>query len=348
MWKSTIHFGVIEIQCPVTQPWRKLAMSSWKSNLLYDPIPPLLNAGDPAVTFFVKRDLLGENGDVELLWNLPIAQKLVRKQQPDGSWLYPGGNHAVRSAENYNQLETFRNLGYLVEMYGFDRTNPVVAKAADFIFHFQTNDGDIRGILGNQYTPYYTAGIVELLIKAGYGDDPRVLKAFTWLKSIRQDDGGWAIPLRTQGKKLDIIEMEAPTLEPDRSKPFSHLVTGVVLRAYAAHETYRNTPEALVASRLLLSSLFHTDSYPDRGSKEYWLRFTYPFWFTDLISAVDSLSKLGMTKADPQIAKALEWFIAQQSTDGLWKLKTLKNQKKYNTDAWLSLAICRLIKRLYS
>lgn len=322
-------------------------MDSWRSILKYDPVDALIDAEDPAVTSFVKRDLLNEKVDMRELWKLPIAQRLVQKQQQDGSWLYPGGNHQVRSPENYNQLETFRNLGYLVEMYGFDNSSPTITRASDFLFSFQTEEGDIRGILGNQYTPYYTACILELLVKAGYTNDLRVLKAFAWLGSIRQDDGGWAIPLRTRGKKLDIIEMEAPTLQPDRSKPFSHLVTGVVLRAYAAHATYRNSAEAQTAGQLLLSSLFNKDSYPDRDRRDFWLRFTYPFWFTDLISAMDTLSKLGFPKDEPQIQKAIQWFTDNQQADGLWGLKTLKNQKRFNTDLWLSLSVCRIFKQLH-
>lgn len=279
---------------------------------------------------------------------MPEAKKIVSKQQPDGFWRYPGGNPNLRTSENYDQIETFRNLGYLVDMYGLNNSNPVIVKTADFLLGFQTDEGDIRGILGTQYTPYYTAAIVELLIKAGYTHDQRIEKVFRWLNSMRQHNGGWALPLRTQNRKLDVITMQAQTLQPNRSKPFSHLITGVVLRAYAAHPTYRHSDEAKLAGKLLLSHLFKKDNYPDRSSPEYWLRFTYPFWFTDLVSATDSLSRLGFAKEEPGIAEAIDWFIAHQHDSGLWKLKTLKNQKKYHTDLWISLAICRVLKRLYA
>lgn len=322
-------------------------MSNWRSILYYDPISPLLSAGNNAIAFFAAIDLLGHTErSMKTLWDLPEAKKIVSKQQPDGSWKYPGGNKNIRSPENYNQIETFRNVGYLVEMYGFNTANPVIAKAADFLLSFQTDAGDIRGILGTQYTPYYTAGILELLIKAGYADDYHIDKAFKWLNGMRQNDGGWAIPLRTQNKKLDIITMNSQTLEPDRSKPFSHLVTGVVLRAYAAHKTYRNSDEAKIAGTLLLSHFFKRDNYPDRSSPDFWLRFTFPFWFTDLISALDSLFKLGFKKDESRIEEAVQWFITHQQVNGLWKLKTLKNQKKYHTDLWISLAICRILKRM--
>ena len=322
-------------------------MTDWRSILHYDPLPPLLSSGDSAIALFTAQDLLEQTDvNVKSLWDLPEAKKIVSKQQPDGAWKYPGGNTNLRTAENYDQIETFRNLGYLVEMYGFNKSHPVIVKAADFLLGFQTDEGDIRGILGTQYTPYYTAAMLELLIKAGYADDQRIEKALQWLSSTRQNDGGWALPLRTQNKKLDIIALNAQTLEPERSRPFSHLITGVVLRAYAVHPTYHHSVEAKLAGKLLLSHLFKKDNYPDRSSPDYWLRFTYPFWFTDLISATDSLSKLGFKKEEPEIASAIQWFIAHQHNSGLWKLKTLKNQKKYHTDLWISLAICRILRRL--
>lgn len=321
----------------------------WQSVLTHDALSPLLSSQNRAVAFFAAKDLAGEgNQDPKTLWGLPEAQKIVSRQQPDGLWVYPGGGiKATRSLENYNQIETFRQLGYLVEMYGFDKRSPAIKKAAAFLLSFQTEAGDIRGILGNQYTPYYTAGMMELLIKAGYAEDRRITRAFAWLESMRQDDGGWAIPLRTCGRKLDVIAMKMAPIEPNRSKPFSHMVTGVVLRAYAAHPKYRSSKVAKEASALLLANLFKKDNYPDRQSPDYWLRFTYPFWFTDLISATDSLSKLDYAIREPQIKKAAQWFVDNQNKSGLWQLKTLKNKQYFGTELWLSLAICRILQRLY-
>ncbi len=320
----------------------------WASIFFYSPLEPLVYNANPSISYFAKRDLTTTPvGKVETLWQLPAAQKIVRKQQVDGSWLYPSGNKKIRTTENYNQLETFRNLGYLVEMFGFNKKSATVRKAAEFLFSFQTPEGDIRGILGNQYAPYYTAAIMELLIKAGYSDDPRITKGFDWLVTIRQNDGGWAIPLRTRDKKLDVITMNTETIKPDKNKPSSHMVTGIVLRAYAAHPKYRESIEAHEASELLLSSLFKRDNYPDRSSPDYWLKFTYPFWFTDLISALDSLSILGTPKSHPKIKQAMQWFIKAQQKDGTWHLKVLKNLK-YDSESWFALSICRIVKRLYS
>ncbi len=172
-------------------------MKKWLANLPYNPITPLLECHHEAILKFVRRDLLDKTVSVEDLWPLPDPQKILRRQQPNGAWIYPGGKISIRTPENYNQLETYRNVGILVEEYGFNRKHPAIQKAAEYHFSFQSQEGDFRGIYGNQYSPNYSSGITELLVKAGYENDARIEKVFTWLLSIRQRDGGWAIPLRS-------------------------------------------------------------------------------------------------------------------------------------------------------
>jgi len=317
------------------------------ANLRYDPVEPLVGSGDAAVAYFARRDLVGEAaGDIRELWNLPLAKSIASRQQANGSWKYPGGNARIRSREDYDQIETFRQLGYLVEMYGGDRRHPSVAGAIEFLLGHQTTDGDIRGILGRQYAPYYTAAMTELMIKAGYAEDPRVKKVFDWLEMMRQDDGGWAMPLRTRGARLEVISDGSAPLEPNRAKPFSHLITGMVLRAYAAHPRYRHTQTARDAASLLAGRLFHRDAYSDRADPSFWTRFSYPFWFTDLISATDSLTRIGYDPSDPALRAATQWLVDRQQPNGLWELKALKNRREFRTQLWLSLAAARVLGRL--
>ena len=76
-----------------------------------------------------------------------------------------------------------------MELYALDKEHPLVRSAADFLFSLQTDEGDFRGIYGNEYSPNYTAGILEVLVHAGYADDVRVDKSFRWLMATRQNDG---------------------------------------------------------------------------------------------------------------------------------------------------------------
>ena len=171
-------------------------------------------------------------------------------------------------------IETWRQFRFLIERYGMTRAHPQVERAAEFIFSCQTEEGDIRGFLANQYATYYTGAVMALLIQAGYAEDARIEKGFQWLLGMRQDDGGWSIPMITH--KLDratqyrLASEYAEPLQPDRTKPFSHHWTGMVLRAFAVHPTYRHSAEARAAGELLKSRFFLPDAYssyrhPDTG-----------------------------------------------------------------------------------
>jgi len=318
----------------------------WRKWLRVDPVPALLASGSPAIEYFTRRDLLGEKvKPIETLWELPCVERIRRKQQRDGSWKYHSGNTHMRSEEDYTQIETYRMIGELVEKYGLNRRHLQIGQSAEFLFRCQTAGGDFRGIYANQYTPNYTAGIMELLIKAGYSDDTRIEKGFNWLLSIRQADGGWAIPLRTVRASYKTSVLRGTTIEPDRSKPFSHLATGVMLRAFAAHPSYRRSKEARHAGTLLASRFFRRDAYPDRSAPEYWGRVSYPFWFTDIVSALDSLSMMGFPKDDPAISHSLDWLRDRQDRKGLFRLKLLRGKDK-DLIYWVCLAVCRIFERL--
>ena len=322
-------------------------MDNWRSYLKYDPIPLLGSASNEAIRFQVSRDLLDENLDqVQHLWELKEAKRILRKQQEDGSWRYPNPKEDIRSLKGYDQVETFRNLAILIEKYLLTKEHPAIEHAAEFLFGCQTEEGDFRGVYWNQYTPNYSAAFMELLIKAGYHDDSRIASGIDWLVSIRQDDGAWLIPFRTANLRIKEAMSRPTPIQPDRGKPFSHMATGMVLRAFAAHPMFSRKPEALIAAELLASRIFKADSYTDRKAPEYWTRFSFPFWFTDLLSTLDSLSKLGLSVDHPQIREGVEWFINSQRKDGLWKLKLVRGAGDLSQNLWVNLVVCRTLKRL--
>jgi hypothetical protein len=320
----------------------------WQEKLSFDPIELLISSENESIYYFSRRDLLDERvKSVKILWELPEVDKILRRQQDDGSWLYPGGKEHIRSQENYNQVETYRNLGELVEKYGFNKEHISIQKAAEFFFNFQTDEGDFRGIYNNQYSTTYTAAIMELLIKAGYENNTHILNGFKWLISIRQNDGGWTIPFRTVGKNIKDALNDPLPIYPDKSKPFSHLVTGMVLRAFAAHPQYRKSDEAFKAGDQLITRFFKTDKYPDRREKKYWERLSFPFWFTDIVSALDSLYYLGFNLTNPKINHSLNFLRDKQSQKGIFDLKLVRGRDK-DLPYWITLAVSKLFKHYYS
>jgi hypothetical protein len=328
-------------------------VSLWTNRLRIDPVPILLTVGDPALEHHVRRDLLGENvGPVVSLWGLPLPQKLLRKQQSDGSWPSRSSSRHKYPEINYNLVETFRNLRVLIDQYGFNSLHPGLALAAEYVFSCQTQEGDIRGILGTQYMPYYHGALCELLIKAGYVDDPRVDVALEWLLSVRQDDGGWLIPLQAipaRKKTPDIWSAEPVPFAP--SLPHSHLATGMALRALARHPHHRTSPEALAAGTALKSRFFKPDKYRDRKASSYWTKFQYPFWWPNILTALDTLAHLGFPADDPQVQLGLDWFIAHQGDDGLWATSYEQARRKelsckeIDAQRWVTLATARVFAR---
>lgn len=329
-------------------------MTDWLADLRYDPIEALSHSGNEAVIYFARRDLLVEaSGPVEAVWGLPEVRKVIRKQRDDGSWGpsgkadgYPPGRKAL--------VETFKALRGLVRQYQLTRDHEAVARASEYLFGWQTQDGDFRGFIGDQYATYYTGETMAVLTLCGYGDDPRIRRGFQWLLSMRQSDGGWTIPILTH--RLDRSTMYRATagpwetLEPDHSKPFSHNWTDMVLRAFAVHPEYRHRDEARYAAGLLKSRFFQPDAYTSYKDPGYWVRFE--FWWPNLVTSLDSLSRMGFSRADLDIRRAMDWLVEHQRPDGLWSTSYKVGDMGRNTsltrerELWLALDICRILKRL--
>jgi hypothetical protein len=147
-------------------------------------------------------------------------------------------------------------------------------------------------------------------------------------------------------EKTEELWRSAP-IPPDRARPHAHLATGMVLRAFAAHPAYRRSEEARLAGERLKSRFFRPDKYNDRKASSYWTKFQYPFWWTNILTALDSLSLLGFSTADDDIKKGLDWFVSNQEEDGLWPNGYGSGSKVARERRWIGLAACRVFKRLY-
>ena len=221
----------------------------WHKQFKYDPVKPLIESDNPAVFYFTQRELLQRTvaAPSVSLWTLTAPQRILNRQEPDGWW------KALGKDGDYYLNETFKLLQTLVYQYEFNKNHPAIANGCEYLFARQTEEGDFRGFLGNQYAPYYTGIVMALLIKAGYADDPRIEKGFQWLLEMRQNDGGWVIgspgwlgipDFKWSDISAVTADKNAATLKAfDKSHPFAHSGTGMVLRAFAAHPQYRKSPE---------------------------------------------------------------------------------------------------------
>lgn len=308
-----------------------------------EAIKTLLDSGNEALIAFTRRNLLGEQMNTEELWTLPQVKRILENQQSNGSWIYPNKKAMLYSPTNYNQYQTYKTVAELVEFYGLNKKHEAIGKAAEYLFSFQTGEGEFRGMYGNQYSPNYSASITEFLIKAGYRDI-RIEKSLNWLLKMRQDDRGWAIPLRTRNRELEALN-EKETIEPDKTKPFSHLITGIVLRPFSLVTAFRKKVKD--AGLLLANRVFTRDKYSDRMGVEYWTKFTYPYHWTDILSTVDTLTLLGI-KNHPKISEILNWFEKHKQKDGIYEVSVMAGAKYKDVKYWITLQYLSVLKRSIS
>lgn len=139
-----------------------------------------------------------------------------------------------------------------------------------------------------------------------------------------------------------------PALLNSESAAIVYFATDIILRGFVAHSRYRRKKEVVAAGMLLKSRFFKSDKYPDHRSAECWTKFQYPFWWSHLISALDSLGKMDFERDDPDVKRGLEWFLKNQEKSDLWPIGygSDKNPNRRDVPLWVGLSICRML-RLY-
>lgn len=317
--------------------------SMWKKYFQNDPLPALLSAEDIGLRYHIENDLLGERiQTLTDIWDSPVVTKIIEKQSEKGCWLYTGKRPGEEFGENYELVETWKMLRILIGKYALRREHPAMQRAAEFLFACQSDEGDIRGILSNQYIPYYNGMLLELLIKAGYENDRQLKRAMDWLLSMRQTDGGWIIPLNMfKQNEYYKLAMGKP-IKPDRSLPSSHMATGMAIRPFCIHPAYCDLPEVKRAGDLLAERLFQKDRHSFRQAADYWYKLQYPFWWTNLLSVMDCLARLGFSAEHVKVRKGLKWFRDNQRPDGTWH--SSYEGRTAEADLWVSYAVCRMFK----
>jgi hypothetical protein len=282
---------------------------------------------------------------MESLWALPEVGRILKTQQPSGHWRYP--KQPPPPTGNYDLLETFRQLRLLVQQYRLDDRHPALRRAIEWVFSCQSREGDIRGILGTQYMPYYHGMLLALIIEAGRAQDPRMKAGLDWLLTMRQQDGGWIVPAQAipPSRKTPAF-WHQPPVPPERARPSSHLATGMALRPLALHPEFRGRPEVRGAAEWLKRRFFQSEAYNDRRAPGYWTKLGYPYWWTDLLMALDSISLTGLGVEDPQVASGIQWFLDHQDDDGLWPTGYGKGRRAESTRRWVGLRACVILKRI--
>lgn len=310
----------------------------------------LLARGNLPILYWLKKDILEVPTEREYrnLQKFAARIRILKAQRPEGAWSRRKFDGQPRWEKSFYIVETLRSALRLYN-YGCSREEEEIKKAVKFLFSIQSREGDFRGAYLNEYAPTYHALTLEILCLYGLDKDKRVQKGFRWIIRNKQNEGGWVIPYRTIDRKelKSRYNVEAQSklkpVKPDKTQAFSHLVTGMVLRAFAASRTWRKSKEAWKAGELLLTRFFKADKYEDRRFSSFWGEISYPFWATDILSSLDSLSIIGFDVKDRKIQQGLRWLQRKQNKNGYWEAGTSKSSLEDRL--WITLSVLRVLKR---
>ena len=92
-----------------------------------------------------------------------------------------------------------------------------------------------------------------------------------------------------------------------------------------------------------MGRFFKPDAYEDRVLASFWEEITYPFWATDVLSCLDSLSRIGFSPEEEEIHNALKWLQKRQAPQGYWRSGLKKSILEDHL--WVTLAVLGVIKR---
>jgi hypothetical protein len=342
---------------PVASPSR--ALSGWRARLASDPIPRLLREGSPSVLARIRRDLIddSEAPGLDEVWAYPEVKALVRKMEKNGSFAAKAPDKALGSPRFATALSTLRAIDRLADLGVRAETGKLpdaLRKTVDFLLDSQEADGGLAD-LALADTPkgrpkgvalHFHGWAMSALARVGLEGEPRVEKGFQYLLERRQDDGGWA----WRGVRTD-----------SAARPSSHLITGMVLRAFASSVARRASREARRAAELLATRFLQPDRYPDRKAPSYWEILTEPRFYTDVLDALDNVTAIGLGKENSGVRTAEAYLRSRQSPDGLWypgpapnKAEVFavsgkpkgKDAKDVEAAIWLTLRVLVVLRRI--
>jgi hypothetical protein len=312
----------------------------------------------------VRRDLIddSEAPTAKEIAEYPEVKALLKKVEKNGSFAPKATEKALGSPKFAVCLSTLRAIDRLADfglrLEGAESTSSPLHKMAGFLLQSQEADGSIAD-LALADTPkgrakavalHFQGWAVSALCRTGFEGDPRVEKGFQYLLERRQDDGGWA----WRGVRTD-----------SAARPSSHLVTGMVLRAFASSAARRASREARRAAELLATRFLQPDRYEDRKAPSYWEILTEPRFYTDVLDALDTITAIGLGKENSGVRTAEAYLRSRQSNDGLWypgspskpdgnglkavgKEAAKDKEKDKDVDAaiWLTLRVLVVLRRI--
>lgn len=305
-----------------------------------------LLSGEPFVTYRTLKDLLGMQDNEEVtaarksIHTHQLVKRILDKQNEDGYW----GTATDIYAWWPRKDTTFWLLGVLAD-FGLTRERREIARACEYVFSTQLPSGGFG--CAPPPAPYdcFTGILTESLAKLGYGPDPRLKKAYAWLRPRQRLDGGfWCKNTGLPGG-------------PREKEPSCAFATLCVLGALTQNpELKRNE----IAQR---STEFLFECWENRGRIRYaghdsqigkgWEKLKYPFTDYRILKYLDVLSQLELARNDPRMIPILDLLTRKHDKNGCFYAESVHKiwsdfdfGQKESPSRWITLLVYRIAKRI--
>jgi hypothetical protein len=303
-------------------------MKNQKNPILANPVPWLLEEDNPSVCYWTLVEILESPEDspevIEArvaLTKSPLVELLFELQKPEGFW----GDDETKPYTAKGAVGVL-NLLHKLGVPPDDRT---AAGCDSFLRFAQSQSGGFSLVKTRPsgIFPCTTGEHLPFLIYFGFGDDPRVRKAFDFVvESMASEDA--LVCGRYQHQEC-------------------------LWGAIAALKGLKVLPEDLRNSNShnLIMQLAHTllnAPYDFDGEHKRWFTFGVPrAW--DLLSALSVLAVHGYG-TEPRFVELLDLVLEKQDDQGRWLCgsvsRTYPLERRNRPSKWVTLDVLRLLKTL--
>jgi hypothetical protein len=333
---------------------------SWQDQLNDNPIPWLLEAGDPGVRYLTLRDLVAlpqDDGEFVAARKMahragPIAE-ILKEMNSGGYWSKPGPGYLPKYFSTVWSIISLAQLGAQVS-----EDERIQIACSYLMDNALTQNGQfsINGTSGGT-VDCLQGNCCWSLVELGYAD-PRLEKAYEWM--ARSLTGEGVAPL---AEKKNEVRYYAGKCGPNFACGANNKLpcawgAAKVMLAFSRLPVTNRTPLIERAIQQGINFLFSVDlataDYPNGWSPKpsgNWWKFGFPvFYVTDLLQIAEALVGLGYGK-DPRLANALKLILDKQDEQGRWLLEydyTGKTWADYGAkkkpNKWVTLRALRVLK----
>ena len=303
-------------------------MNHWRNRLNGDPLPWLLYSENPSVRYWTLTDILDRPPDDPevrkaraAIPGQPLVRELFARQHPQGYW-------GPDEAKPYTAQGAVAALTFL-HMLAVTPDQRTASGCDSFLRFSQHQDGGLSmtRTLRSGVFPCTTGEHLPFLVYFGFGDDPRVRKAFAFLVEDMSGENSLHCG-RYQHRECLWGAIAAlnglAVLPPD-------------MRSAQAAQVVERLANALLDAQ-----------YDFEGEHRRWLTFAVPRGW-DLMGALKALAAHSCVR-DRRLMPLLDLVLTRQDDQGRWLCgstwRTWPLEKRNRPSEWVTLDALRVLKKV--